>query len=63
MNIKEKAEKIFLQVYEWENEVKLNGVLPEKNDSEQYKWAKIVSLRYTLIYDLLDEHFYITQNL
>jgi hypothetical protein len=59
MNIKEQAEKIFLQVYEWQNEVKLNGILPEKNESEQYQQAKITALRYTWANDLLDEHFYI----
>jgi hypothetical protein len=61
MSIQEKAEKIFLQVYEWQNEIDLKGVLPEKNDSIEYLMAKTVSLNIAFQGDL-DVYLYIVNH-
>jgi hypothetical protein len=61
MSIQEKAEKILIQVYEWENEINLNGILPEKNDSKEYLHAKQSALNYAYTNDF-DAYKYILHN-
>ena len=56
------AKNIFIEIYEWKNEVYLNGILPEKNTIE-YEKAKEIALRKTWNYDNLEIHFYILDKL
>jgi hypothetical protein len=62
MSIKQQSEKIFLQFYEWENEVNCNGILPEKNDSKEYLIAKQSALNYAYTNDF-NVYKYILHNL
>jgi len=46
MTIQEKAKYFFIQVYEFQTGVNLQGIMPLKSDSKQYQWAKKTTIQY-----------------
>lgn len=62
MDTETKAKILFIQSYEWINEIDLKGYFPENPETENYKSAKRRALFQAGQYKSKEVYFYILNN-